>query len=64
MIISASYKTDIPAFYGQWFMNRLRAGHCRMVKVKRRTHPGAPHQLWYNGEINHSRDHSIPRPHR
>ena len=28
MIISASYKTDIPAFYGEWFMNRLRAGFC------------------------------------
>ena len=31
MIISASYKTDIPAFYGQWFRNRLRAGYCRMA---------------------------------
>jgi hypothetical protein len=31
MIISASYKTDIPAFYGKWFMNRLRAGYCKMV---------------------------------
>ena len=31
MIISASYKTDIPAFYGDWFRNRLRAGFCRMV---------------------------------
>ena len=31
MIISASYKTDIPAFYGQWFRNRLLAGFCRMV---------------------------------
>lgn len=31
MIISASYKTDIPAFYGEWFMNRLRAGGCKMV---------------------------------
>lgn len=31
MIISASYKTDIPAFYGRWFMNRLRAGYCKMV---------------------------------
>jgi hypothetical protein len=30
MIISASYKTDIPAFYGQWFLNRLRAGYCMM----------------------------------
>ena len=31
MIISASYKTDIPAFYGRWFRNRLRAGYCKMV---------------------------------
>ena len=30
-IISASYKTDIPAFYGQWFRNRLKAGFCRMI---------------------------------
>jgi len=31
MIISASYKTDIPAFYGPWFMNRLAAGSCKMI---------------------------------
>ncbi|MFQ5627583.1 MAG: DUF1848 domain-containing protein [bacterium] len=31
MIISASYKTDIPTFYGAWFINRLRAGYCKMV---------------------------------
>ena len=31
MIISASYKTDIPAFYGKWFRNRLRAGYCKTV---------------------------------
>lgn len=31
MIVSASYKTDIPTFYGQWFMNRLRAGFCFVV---------------------------------
>jgi hypothetical protein len=31
MIISASYKTDIPTFYGEWFMNRLRVGYCKMV---------------------------------
>lgn len=31
MIISASYKTDIPAFYGSWFLQRLRAGFCKMV---------------------------------
>lgn len=28
MIISASRRTDIPAFYGDWLMNRLRAGYC------------------------------------
>ena len=31
MIVSASYKTDIPAFYGTWFQNRLEAGFCRMA---------------------------------
>jgi hypothetical protein len=31
VIVSASYKTDIPAFYGAWFMNRLDAGGCRMI---------------------------------
>lgn len=30
MIISASRRTDIPAFYGQWFANRLEAGYCRV----------------------------------
>ncbi len=31
MIISASYRTDIPAFYGDWFLARLEAGFCRTV---------------------------------
>ena len=31
MIVSASYRTDIPAFYGAWFMNRLRDGACRVA---------------------------------
>lgn len=31
MIISASYKTDIPAFYGRWFLNRLQAGYCKAI---------------------------------
>src|SRR5579872_3713035 len=31
MLISASYKTDIPTFFGEWFMNRLRAGYCKMI---------------------------------
>ncbi len=31
MIVSASVRTDIPAFYGEWFRNRLEAGYCRYV---------------------------------
>ncbi len=27
-IISASRRTDIPAFYAEWFINRVRAGYC------------------------------------
>jgi Domain of unknown function (DUF1848) len=27
MIISASRRTDIPAFYSDWFMNRVREGY-------------------------------------
>ncbi len=28
MIVSASRRTDIPKFYSEWFMDRVRAGHC------------------------------------
>ena len=31
MIVSASYRTDIPAFYGEWFLRRLEAGFCRVA---------------------------------
>ena len=31
IIVSASYRSDIPAFYGDWFMRRLNAGFCRVV---------------------------------
>jgi hypothetical protein len=30
VIISASRRTDIPAFYARWFINRLRAGYCEV----------------------------------
>ena len=29
MIVSASYRTDIPAFYADWFLNRVAAGEAR-----------------------------------
>lgn len=28
MIISASRRTDIPAYYSKWFLNRIREGYC------------------------------------
>jgi hypothetical protein len=31
VIVSASYRTDIPAFYAGWFLQRLRAGYCRVA---------------------------------
>ena len=39
MIISASRRTDIPAFYGQWLLNRLRQGQ---VMVR---HPFNPNRV-------------------
>ncbi len=30
MIISASRRTDVPAFYSRWFMKRIEAGHCEV----------------------------------
>jgi len=30
LILSASYRTDIPAYYGAWFEARLAAGWCRV----------------------------------
>jgi hypothetical protein len=34
VIISVSKRTDIPAFYGQWFLNRLDAGYCMVRNPK------------------------------
>lgn len=31
MIVSASYRTDIPAYYGDWFVARIAAGHADVV---------------------------------
>ena len=31
MIISASRRTDIPAFYAEWLINRIRAGYCSVL---------------------------------
>jgi hypothetical protein len=36
MIISASRRTDIPAFYSEWFMRRIRAGFCTVANPARK----------------------------
>ena len=41
MIVSASYRTDIPAYYRDWFMNRLAAGFCRVASP----HGGKPYEV-------------------
>ena len=41
MIVSASYRTDIPAFYGRWFMARLRAGYAEVANP----YGGAPYRV-------------------
>lgn len=43
MIISASRRTDIPAFYSQWFMNRLKEGYAMIPN------PRNPNRL---GQVN------------
>jgi hypothetical protein len=33
VIISASMTTDIPAFYADWFMHRVRIGHVKWINL-------------------------------
>jgi len=33
VIISASRSTDISAFYSDWFINRLKEGYVKFVKI-------------------------------
>ncbi|MGH6932537.1 MAG: DUF1848 domain-containing protein [Dongiaceae bacterium] len=46
MIVSASYRTDIPAFHGDWFMNRLDAGFCQVANP----HGGKPYRVEMTAE--------------
>ncbi len=46
MIVSASYRTDIPAFYCEWFARRLAVGHT----VVANPHGGRPYRVPLSGE--------------
>ena len=37
MIISASRRTDVPSFYADWFINRIRAGFCTVPNPRNRS---------------------------
>lgn len=41
MIVSASCRTDIPAFYSEWFFQRLRSGFCTV----RNPYSGKPYRV-------------------
>ena len=45
MIVSASYRTDIPAFYGDWFAARRAAGSCTV----KNPYGGAPYRVALRG---------------
>ena len=44
MIVSASYRTDIPAFHAAWFLARLEAGFAEV----RNPYGGAPYRVTLN----------------
>ena len=49
MIVSASYRTDIPAFYGDWFMRRLDEGFCDVTNP----YNGKPYRVSLNpGDVD------------
>ncbi len=45
MIVSASYRTDIPAFYGDWFARRLAEGFCDVTNP----YGGKPYRVALRG---------------
>ena len=46
MIVSASYRSDIPAFHADWFRNRPSAGFCEVVNP----YSGKPYRVSLRGD--------------
>lgn len=46
MIISASYRSDIPAFHADWFRARLNAGFCEVANP----YSGKPYRVALRGD--------------
>jgi len=51
MIVSASYRTDIPAFYAAWFVNRFRAGFAKVVNPYGRQVSSVPLRAGVDGFV-------------
>lgn len=51
MIISASYRTDIPAFYARWFINRFEAGFAKVVNPYSRQVYSVPLRAGVDGYV-------------
>ncbi|MBC7954011.1 MAG: DUF1848 domain-containing protein [Rhodospirillaceae bacterium] len=62
MIISASYRTDIPAFYGRWFENRFRAGYAKVVNPYGRQVSTVPLRTGVDGFVFWTRNAAPFRP--
>ncbi|CCG41037.1 DUF1848 domain-containing protein [Magnetospirillum molischianum] len=56
MIVSASYRTDIPAFYGRWFLNRFRAGWVKAINPYGRQISTIPLRAGVDGYVFWSRN--------
>lgn len=62
MIVSASYRTDIPAFYGEWFLNRFRAGYAKVVNPYGRQVSTVPLRAGVDGFVFWTRNARPFRP--
>lgn len=62
MIISASYRTDIPAFYGPWFVNRFVAGYAKVVNPYGRQISTVPLRSGVDGFVFWTRNAAPFRP--
>ncbi|MBC7951853.1 MAG: DUF1848 domain-containing protein [Rhodospirillaceae bacterium] len=62
MIVSASYRTDIPAFYAAWFANRFRAGYAKVVNPYGRQVSTVPLRTGVDGFVFWTRNAAPFRP--
>ena len=62
MIISASRRTDIPAFYADWLAERIRAGYCLVKNPFNSTQPIRPKEDISDSNPNLNHSNNIYKP--